>query len=420
MSFRPFRTWTDSLYTVFTEPSRYIVLGLMLLATLCPVPYRPALGQTAPYRILSEAGAGFFGYGREVEEPETLAAIPIGLIGPERTVEGRHLRYGTAMAIEEANRQGGYRGHPYELVFRPDDGPWGMAAKQVVRLTYEDEVWAILGGLDGHHAHLAELIAAKAWIPVVTPCAPDLTIDYANVPWVFRCMPDDGQQARALVRQARHQGYERTVVLSEGERESRLGWERLLNAAHRERYPFRLHVEYDPLHPTAILPRLQHVDLDGLIIWGHPKRVLPLIRALRDSGVTAPVLGPSLLATPSFAEEARGLEDITIVAPYDMSQDDPEQVGFYQAYVQYAGIPPAPIAIYAYDAAHMILRAIERAGLNRARIRDELAHMSFDGLSGRIHFDPLGGNRAPPVLMTCTAGEWVCLTPGQPHSGVAE
>ena len=408
MSFSPFRIRLNAPYTRSTGPSRYIVWGIVLLATLYPI-YPPAFSQTNPYRILKESGAGFFGHGREVEAPDTLSAIPIGLIGPEQTLEGQHLRYGTAMAIEEVNRQGGYRGLPFELVFRPDDGPWGMAARQVVRLTYEDEVWAILGALDGHHAHLAELIAAKAWIPVVTPCASDLTIDYANVPWVFRCMPDDGRQAGMLVRHARRQGYQRTVVLSEGERESRSGWERLLDASHRERYPFMLHVEYDPLHPTTILPRLQHDEVDALIIWGRPKSVLTLIRALREMGITAPVLGPSLLATPSFAEEARGLQDITIVAPYDMSQEDPDRNEFFQAYVQYAGIPPSPIAIYAYDATRMILRAVERAGLNRTRIRDELADMSFDGLVGTIHFDTLGGNSAEPVLMTCTAGEWVRL-----------
>ncbi len=57
----------------------------------------------------------------------------------------------------------------------------------------------------------------------------------------------------------------------------------------------------------------------------------------------------------------------------------------------------------------MIQTAIERAGLNRARIRDELANMSFDGLVGKISFNSLGGNSANPVLMTLERGKWVCL-----------
>ena len=378
--------------------------------------WRPSHGQTIPYRILSEAGAGFYGCGRELEDPDTLSTVRIGLMGPRKTSEGRHLQYGTALAIEEANLRGGYRGLPYELVFRSDDGPWGIAAKQVVRLTYEDEVWVILGALDGHHAHLAELVAAKAWIPVVTPCAPDLSIDYANVPWVFRCMPDDGQQARSLVQYAHKQGYNDIIVLSEGERESHCGWERLLDVSNHTYHPFVLHIEYDPYHPTAIIPRIRNVEADALILWGRAEGALPLLRAMREGGMTIPILGPSLLASPTFAKETSGFEDIIVAAPYDLSKDNFKLMAFQERYAEYTGLSPSPTALYAYDATRMVLSAIERVGLNRTRIRDELARMSFEGLTGRIRFNDLGGNLSESILMTITSGEWVCVesNPGKP------
>jgi branched-chain amino acid transport system substrate-binding protein len=370
----------------------------------------PARGQTPPYRTLSEAGAGFFGQGREALAPDSVDTVRIGLTGPERTPQGRHLRCGVALAIEEANARGGYRGlKAYEIVFRPDDGPWGTAAKQVVRLTYEDEVWAILGSLDGGHAHLAELIAAKAWIPVVTPCASDRTIDYANVPWMFRCTPDDGQQAVALVRYVRDQGFKRTIALTAGERESRRGWERLQDAARGERHRFALHVEFDPHDPIAVLPRLVNAAGDSFIIWGDPEGVVPLIRALRGLGIDAPVLGPSLLATPELADGARGLGEIVVVAPFNLGRDSRELREFNRRYVQLTGVPPSPVALYAYDATRMVQAAIEKAGLNRARIRDELARMSFTGLVGEIRFDDLGGNPAQPTLVAPRSGEWAPL-----------
>jgi ABC-type branched-subunit amino acid transport system substrate-binding protein len=376
---------------------------------LCLSPAGSALGQTPPYRTLSEDGAGFFGHGRESQDPDSLSAVRIGLTGPGKTVDGLHLQYGAALAIEDANRRGGYRGVPYEVIFRPDDGPWGTAAKQVVQLTYEDDVWAILGSLDGQHAHLAELIAAKAWIPVVTPWASDRTVDYANVPWVFRCAPDDGRQALALIRHASQQGYKHTIVLSEGDRESRTGWERLRDAARWERHHFTLHIEYDPYNPTAILPRLERVTADAFIIWGKAQGALSLIRDIRKLGITAPVLGPILLATPEFANGAHELGDIVVVAPYHLNEDSSERRAFYERYMDKTGMPPSPVALYAYDATRLIQAAIENAGLNRARIRDELARTSFDGLVGNIHFDTLGGNPAEPELMTLRLGEWISL-----------
>ena len=96
------------------------------------------------YRDLSREGAGFYGPGREQEAPDTLSVVRIGLTGPEKSRAGRHLRRGVALALEEANAAGGYRGLPYQVVFRPDDGPWGAVAQQAVHLAYQDQVWAII------------------------------------------------------------------------------------------------------------------------------------------------------------------------------------------------------------------------------------------------------------------------------------
>jgi len=377
---------------------------------------------TAPYSDFSNAGAEFHGHGREEGEPDKLKSVRVGLMGPEKTPEGKQLQNGVALAIKQANARGGYHGVPYEIIFRPDDGPWGMAAKQVVRLTYDDEVWAILGGLDGHRTHLAELISAKAWIPIITPTASDLTIDYANVPWVFRCMPSDAQQAQTLLKYARERGYKNLIVLTEGQREAHTGFLRLNEVARRMRYQISMHIEYNPHNPTAILPRLKNIAIDAIIIWGHTDSALPLLIALREDGITAPVLAPAILATPEVAEKLPATGEFIVAAPCDLSrfrknpestnksqEDDVLVLTFMQQYQKRTGTFPSPIALFAYDATRMVIAAIERAGLNRAKIRDELSRISFDGITGTIHFDSLGGNPAQPVLMTLRAGQWMCM-----------
>lgn len=363
-----------------------------------------------PYFDFSGAGSEFYGYGRELREP-VVKTVRIGVMGPERTPEGEQLRCGVEIALEEANEKGGYRGIPYEMIFRPDDGPWGTASKQVVRLVYEDKVWTIIGGLDGHHTHLAELVVAKAWVPVVTPSAVDFTVDYANVPWVFRCMPDDRRQAELLLEFARKRGYKRVVVLTEIGREAHAGFSRLREVSWRKRYPLTLHLQYPPYDPEIILTRLEGISADAIIIWGKGSPAIRLLRALRKRGVTVPVLGPSTLATPEMAREAPYVGELIVAAPCDLSRDDPEFLGFRRKFEKRTGKPPSPISLFAYDAARLVIRAIERAGLNRARIRDELASSSFIGLTGRISFDSLGGNRAEPILMSLSKGRWVRLSP---------
>ncbi len=398
------------------KPGFYI---FMFIAFGCP--FFAVANSSVPYSDFSEAGAEFYGQGREAGEPDKLKSVRLGLMGPEKTPEGKQLQNGVALAIEQANARGGYHGVPYEIIFRPDDGPWGMAAKQVVHLTYDDEVWAILGGLDGHRTHLAELIAAKAWIPIITPTASDLTIDYANVPWVFRCMPSDTRQAQILLNYAYQHGYKNLIVLTEGQREAHTGFLRLNEVARRMRYQISMHIEYNPHNPTAILPRLKNITIDAIIIWGHPDSALPLLIALREDDITDPVLAPAIFAIPQIAQKAPTTGELIVAAPYDLSrfrknsescsnesqENDTPISTFMQQYQKRTGTFPSPIALFAYDATRMVIAAIERAGLNRAKIRDELSRISFDGLTGMIHFDSLGGNPAQPVLMILREGQWM-------------
>ncbi len=387
-----------------------------------------AVSQAPPYQDFRKAGAGFYGNGREDPDPVNLPAVRIGVLGPAKLREGLHQRTAVELGLEEANRSGGYcpkqasvasgagdRGRersqciPYEMVFRADDGPWGIGARQVVQLAYEDKVWAIIGGLDGQQTHLAELVVAKAWVPVISPGATDSTIDYANVPWVFRAVPDDTGQVAALLDLAEKRGYRHLVALTELQREAYTGFRRLKEGTSRRRYPLELHLEYSALNPTEIIPRLNGVPIDALLIWGRAEPALSLIIGLRDAGIKAPILGPASLATQQVARSGEPLGDLTVASPCDLSRSDPAYLDFARRFKERTGDSPSVIALYSYDVTRLVIRAIESAGLNRARIRDRLSATNFDGLTGKIVFSSLGGNPAAPVLMFLAGSRWARL-----------
>jgi branched-chain amino acid transport system substrate-binding protein len=370
----------------------------LLLAQQAPV---------RPYKDFTEAGSGFYGYGREVPDPEGLKSVRIGILAPEKDPEGLQLRTGVEIALEEANARGGYNQIPYEAMFRADDGPWGMAARQVVDLIYEDEVWAIVGGLDGNRTHLAELVVSKAWTPVISPVAADSSVDYANVPWVFRCAPSDTRQAEKLIDYARHRGHKSIVALTEMDRDSYTGYLRLRNSSVTRRQPLAAHFQFPTHTPEMIVSRLYGTPVDALVIWGSPASVTRLIRAVRSAGFTVPILAPATLATPEVAAGSEALGELIVAAPYDMAGENSRVSSFVEEFRRKTGTDPSPIALFSYDAACLLIRAIEKTGLNRIRIRDELTEMSHDGLTGSIQFNSLRANIADPVLMTLRDGKWI-------------
>ncbi len=378
-------------------------MWVWLILTLWPL---MAQGQKEPYFDFSKAGSGFYGPGRESPDPAGLKSVRIGVLGPEKDAEGLQMRTGVRMALDEMNRKGGYKGIPYEMSFRPDDGPWGMAAKQVVDLAYEDKVWTIIGGLDGLRTHIAELIVSKAWVPVVTPSASDVSIDYANVPWVFRCAPADSRQAEMLLDYVQKHGRKHVVALTEAQRDGHTGFLRLQEAAGPRNIHLEAHWEFPSGSPEAAVPRLANVECDALIIWGSPEPALTLLRAIRAAGIKSLVLGPASLASASIPADSAWIGDLAVAAPYDLSLQNPELLEFGVRFKGLTGVSPTPVALLSYDATLLVTKAIGAAGLNRMRIRDELARMSYDGIAGKTQFSSLRGNIREPVMLTFRNGRW--------------
>ena len=123
----------------------------------------------------------------------------IGLLIPEQGALAA--KHGAELAIREANEKRGNAGNLFDLVVRSTEGPWGAGSKESVGLVFDDEVIAIIGSLDGRNAHLAEQVAAKTRILFLSAWAGDMTLSQAFVPWYFRCVPNDRQQATALIRE---------------------------------------------------------------------------------------------------------------------------------------------------------------------------------------------------------------------------
>ena len=68
------------------------------------------------------------------------------------------------LAIEEANRKGGYHNIPFKLMVHNDVGLWGAAANEIVAMD-DEKVWAWLGSIDDIVSHVAIRATLKLEIP---------------------------------------------------------------------------------------------------------------------------------------------------------------------------------------------------------------------------------------------------------------
>ena len=62
---------------------------------------------------------------------------------------------GAQLAIDQANAGGGYCGKPFKLMLHNDSAIWGASSNEVVKMVYDDKVWAMFGSISGDTTHIA-------------------------------------------------------------------------------------------------------------------------------------------------------------------------------------------------------------------------------------------------------------------------
>lgn len=368
-----------------------------------------------PYKLHFADEHLFLGTGREKKPPAGLKTVRIGFLGPldDSNVEavfGRRMLQGAQLAIEEANARGGYDGLPYELVVRDDVGPWGASSNKIVELDRE-KVWCVLGSIDGASTHIAIRVALKLELPVVTTGGTDPTLTETRIPWYVRVNADDRQNGYALADYIyRVKGHERVAAVRINNRYGRAGIAEFRDASRRLGRPLLLELRYGPHDRdfTTQLERVQGTGADAVVLWGNPEDMGLVVKQMRAMGMKQPVYGPDRIVEQRFLDAA-GAAGEGVVGTYwfDPTRKDPTWLAFRERYEERFGEPAEQYAAHAYDGMVMILEAVERAGLNRTRIRDQLTdYTRYHGVTGEIIMDPSWNDIGPVTMVEVENGRF--------------
>ncbi len=385
----------------------WIACGTIAAQAQSPSSSAPA--GTRPFRDHRSQPLEHHGPGRDTPAPSHLAEVRIGYFGPDDPMHptAGGLWCAATLAIEQANQQGGYNGKPFRLVARWSDDPWSGGAAKVTQMVYEDQVWAILGGIDGPTTHVAEQVATKAWLPIVCAASSDRTSHSAMVPWMFSLLPGDPRQAPMLVREiARATSPQTLVVLASEDHDSRRFLAELNRSLSAQgltpqfQFTFRESDQAD----SQLLHRTMAVQPTTVLLIADARSSGQLVRQLRAAGFAGTIVGGPSCGRRAFLEEAQTAAK-GVLFPL-LQQSGPGYEKFVAAYRTRFQQEPDFAASNTYDAARLLVAAIDRGGLNRVRIRDALRQLSpWEGVAGRVQWDPLGGNTRPAQLATIIAGD---------------
>jgi ABC-type branched-subunit amino acid transport system substrate-binding protein len=353
----------------------------------------------------------YAGSGRELEPPADLKEVRLGYFGPHdpKDAEGGEAWQAAQLAIAEANAAGGYQGKPFRLVPALSADPWKAGVTQLARAVYQDKVWAIIGGIDGPSTHLAEQVAVKARLPLISPSSTDKTVNRASVPWMFSCAASDDQQVPILAEDmAARIGDKPFVLVSTTQHDPRLFTVELKKALDQLRLQPRLAIECQggARESSGIARRVMAANPAAVVVAADAHDGASLVKSLRQAGFQGLIYGSSSMGRQRFVREAgAAAEGVRFPLLYVPTR---EATAFTRAFRNRQNTSPDYAAAQTYDAVRLVLAAIRKGGLNRARIQDSLRGLSpWQGIAGTVAWDNLGGNIRTVPLGIIQGGQQV-------------
>ncbi len=336
--------------------------------------------------------------------------VKIGLLIPDK--EALAAKHGAELAIRKANEAGGK--WTYHLVVRSTEGPWGAGSKESVSMVFEDEVVAIMGSLDGRNAHLAEQVATKTRIAFLSSWATDMTLSQAFVPWYFRCIPNDHQQATSLVHEIYHKRkLENLATITTEAYDSRHAastFVKVTSSLNLEA-PRQFMYGSSGKDLPGILTEIEEHGIEAVVLFGGPEFASKIISLLKQRSMNQMIFG-TLAVTDgqkTSSPDWSCLESSILVASGHWFTN--EGIAFQKEFHKTFGYQPGAAAAFAYDGINVIIGVIKRAGTDRDRIIEafvETDHKS--GITGAIHFDENGNRAGCASLMTIKNGNPYMIT----------
>ena len=337
--------------------------------------------------------------------------INIGLLVPEPdAVAAKH---GAELAIRQANSNGGYSGLPFHLIFHSVEGPWGTGSKLSVKLVFEDEVVALMGSLDGRNAHLVEQVATKSRVLFLSTWATEITLSQAFVPWYFRCVPNDDQQAIALIREIyKKRKIANVAIIGTEDFDSRVAAASFIRIADSMKIAtprqFVYRSSMQDFQPA--LDEINKYDIEAVILFGKPALASAIIPVLQQMNINLTVYSSLTIMDDqkAISPDWDILEGIILVSSgYWFTE---KGIAFQKAFQEAFGYQPGSSAAYAYDGANLIIEFVKKYGPDRNKMINLFAEINYKtGVTGEIRFDNDGNRVGIPGLITVKNGKPVMI-----------
>jgi branched-chain amino acid transport system substrate-binding protein len=325
------------------------------------------------------------------------------------------------MLADQLKAAGGINGRDVELIILDDQSTEDGAAKATAKLIESEGVDLIIGASRTGPSLAMRPLAEAAEIPLVSVAANVAIV--ADSKWVFKTTQNDNTVLETILNDAEKKGYTKVALVrdatgfGEGIADyiTELGAERGITLVTTEAF------EPSATDFTPQMTNIRSSDADAVILWGINPAAGLAQKAYVQLGVDKPVYQSHGIANQAFFDAAGDSANGVIAAmgrllvTEQLDADNPQRPVIEQFQADYSaayGEQPSTFGGHAYDAWHIAINAIEKAGTEPNALRDELERAEFIGISGVYKMTPdnhSGLDASALILAEAQGGSWMLL-----------
>jgi branched-chain amino acid transport system substrate-binding protein len=365
--------------------------------------------------------------------------LPLGAVGDEPyklgaifSISGTGSSLGvperdTALMLEaDINAKGGIRGpdgklHPLKLVIYDDVSDETNAVLVAKKLIDEDKVAAIVGTtLSGTSLAIVDTVQ-KARVPMISCAAAAKIVEpVAERKWIFKTPQSDHLIVGLLVDYLKAKGLAKVGWLNVDYAFGQLGWAEFEKAAKVAGLTITASEKFGQkdVDITAQLTHVRGTNPQAVIVWSIPPSASIATKNYADLGMTMPMFQSHGIGNKRFIELAGAAANGVIfpagklLVAEQLADNDPQKnvlLAYARDFEARYG-PRNTFGGHAWDAVQLAVKAMEKAGADRARVRDVIeSTRNFVGITGVFDFsaqDHNGLDRRAVTMIQIADGQW--------------
>ncbi|NLW59117.1 MAG: ABC transporter substrate-binding protein [Firmicutes bacterium] len=303
---------------------------------------------------------------------------------------GTQCRDAIQLAVDEINARGGVLGKQVQLIVEDDEKNPEKTMNALVKLATKDKVRVVLGALTSDCTLAITQEAQRRGILLFTPTSTnDAVTDAGDL--IFRSCFKDSFQGQVMAQFAiENLNATKAAVLYDMNNDYSTGltksFEETFVALGGTVVATESYAGGDKDF-NAQITKIKAADPDVLFLPDYYNTVSLIINQARNQGLDAIMLGPDGWdeLVGQAGEEAVGNYFCNHYSP---DADDEDVQEFVRKYRERYGITPNALAALGYDAAYIVLEAIERAGTDDPQVlKEALMETNKKYVTGHITFD---------------------------------